>query len=222
MNAFKKYILLAVLLLMSIQLFAQRKVKINTPYGKMKFVLSDETPLHRENFIKLAKKHFYDALLFHRVIDSFMIQGGDPKSRNAKSGAFLGNGNVRYTIPAEFRKDLFHQKGALAMAREGDRVNPKRASSGCQFYIVQGKKYTSEELNKISRRTGHVFTAHQRNIYETVGGIPFLDGGYTVFGQMIKGEKVLDEIAAVKTDKDDRPLTDILMKVRIVHKFLFF
>ncbi len=223
MKTCKPLLLLFFLLGATFQLSGQnRKIKIKTPYGKMVFLLSDETPLHRDNFIKLAKQHFYDGLLFHRVIDSFMIQGGDPESKNAKAGAFLGNGNIGYTIPAEIKKTLFHKKGALAMAREGDAVNPKRASSGCQFYIVEGKTYTDQELNRISRRTGHEFTPEQRQTYKTIGGTPFLDGRYTVFGQMVKGEEVLDRIAAVKTDTNDRPLTDIPMKVRIVHKFLFF
>ncbi len=216
-------VLVLLILITSIPVFAQhRKVKIKTPFGKMVFVLYDETPLHKDNFIKLAKKHFYDGLLFHRVIDSFMIQGGDPDSRDARAGTFLGNGDVGYTIPAEFRKDLFHQKGALAMAREGDNVNPQKASSGCQFYIVQGKKYTDKELDQIAARTGRDFTKKQREIYKTIGGTPFLDGAYTVFGQMTKGEAVLDQIAAVATDENDRPKKDIPMKVRIVHKFLFF
>lgn len=224
MKIYKKLLLLCLLTGISFQLSAQkhRKVKIKTPYGKMVFLLSDKTPLHRDNFIKLAKAHFYDGLLFHRVIDSFMIQGGDPESKNAKQGAFLGNGGLGYQIPAEFRKDLFHKKGALAMAREGDRVNPKRKSSGCQFYIVQGKTYTDKELDRIERRTGHKFTPKERRAYKSIGGTPFLDGRYTVFGYIIKGEDVLDKIAAVKTDDKDRPLTDIPMKVRIIHKFLFF
>lgn len=223
MKRIKNLLLLALLVAISTPVFAQhRKVKIKTPYGKMVFVLYDETPLHKDNFIGLAKKHFYDGLLFHRVIDSFMIQGGDPDSRDAKPHAFLGNGDVGYTIPAEFREDLFHRKGALAMAREGDRVNPQRASSGCQFYIVQGKTYTDKALDRISARTGRKYTPKQREIYKTIGGTPFLDGAYTVFGQMIKGEAVLDRIAAVSTDKNDRPVKDIPMKIRIVHKFLFF
>lgn len=188
----------------------------------MVFLLSDSTPLHRDNFIKLAKKHFYDGLLFHRVIDSFMIQGGDPDSRDAEPRQLLGNGGPGYQVPAEFRKTLFHRKGALAMAREGDRVNPKRASSGSQFYIVEGKTYTDKELDQISRQTGRTFTKKQRKVYKTIGGTPFLDGRYTVFGYLVKGMDVLDKIAAVKTDQNDRPLEDVPMKVRIVHKFLFF
>ncbi|HLR38370.1 MAG TPA: peptidylprolyl isomerase [Chitinophagaceae bacterium] len=220
-----KVILLSFLLLgIGTTVLAQkhRKVKIKTPYGKMVFLLSDSTPLHRDNFIKLAKEHFYDGLLFHRVIDSFMVQGGDPTSDEAKPGDFLGNGSIGYTIPAEFKPYLFHRKGALAMAREGDRVNPEQASDGSQFYIVEGKTYTDEELDKISKRTGRTFTKKQREVYRTIGGTPFLDGGYTVFGYMVKGFDVLEKIAEVKTDDNDRPLKDFPMKVRIVHKFLFF
>lgn len=219
----KKIFIITLLMLIGFGVFAQhKKVKIITPYGKMVLELSDETPAYRDNFIKLVKKHFYDGLLFHRVIKDFMIQGGDPDSRNAKPGELLGNGDVGYTIPADFKTNLFHQKGALAAAREGDDVNPTKASSGCQFYIVQGKKYTSEQLDQIEARTGHHFTAEQRKVYETIGGTPFLDGNYTVFGQLIKGMDVLDKIAAVPTDANDRPKKDIPMKIRIVHKFLFF
>lgn len=219
----KKLFLILISSLFLCQAFAQkRQVKIMTPYGKMILALSDETPAYRDNFIKLVKKHFYDELLFHRVIKNFMIQGGDPDSRNAKPGELLGNGDVGYTIPADFKTNLFHQKGALAAAREGDNVNPTKASSGCQFYIVQGKKYTSTQLDQIEARTGHHFTTEQRKVYETIGGTPFLDGNYTVFGQLIKGMDVLDKIAAVPTDANDRPEKDIPMKIRIVHKFLFF
>lgn len=199
-----------------------KKVKIITPYGKMIVALSDETPAYRDNFIKLIKKRFYDGLLFHRVIKDFMIQGGDPNSKNAKPGEMLGNGDVGYTIPADFKKDLFHRKGALAAARQGDQVNPEKASSGCQFYIVQGKKYTDQELDRVEARTGHHFTDKERQVYKTIGGTPFLDGGYTVFGQLIKGMDVLDKIADVSTDANDRPEKDVKMKIRMYHHFLFF
>jgi len=200
----------------------KRAVKITTSYGKMIVALSDETPQYRDNFISLVKKRFYDGLLFHRVIHDFMIQGGDPQSRKAKAGTPLGAGDVGYTLPAQFRPDLYHRKGALAAARQGDMVNPEKASSGCQFYIVQGKKYSEDKLNAIERSTGHHFTDKQRKIYETLGGTPFLDGGYTVFGQVVKGMDVLDKIAGVATDGRDRPKKDIPMKIRLVHKFLFF
>ncbi len=202
---------------------AQRnKVKIITDYGTMVLALSDLTPAHRDNFRRLVKKHFYDSLLFHRVIAGFMIQGGDPESRHAPAGTELGHGDVGYHIPAEFRDQLFHGKGALAAARESDDVNPARASSGCQFYIVHGKTYTDQELDQIEQRSGHRFSPAQREVYKTIGGAPFLDGLYTVFGQLIKGGNVLDSIAAVPTDARDRPLKDVRMKVRAQHRFLFF
>lgn len=178
MNLFKPFLIIFIVLALSFQVSAQhhRKVKIKTSYGKMILLLSDETPQHRNNFIKLIKDHFYDGLLFHRVIKDFMIQGGDPKSKNAKPGDQLGDGDVGYTIPPEFRKDLLHRKGALAAARQPDFLNPQKASSGCQFYIVQGKKYTDAELDQIEKRTGHQFTEHQLQVYKTIGGTPFLDG----------------------------------------------
>lgn len=200
----------------------KREVKIITPYGKMIIALSDETPRYRDNFIHLVRKRFYDGLLFHRVIRDFMIQGGDPHSRGAASGQPLGDGDVGYTLPARFLPDLYHHKGALAAARQGDQVNPEKASSGCQFYIVEGKKYSDGELSAIEMRTGHPFTADQRKVYETEGGTPFLDGSYTVFGQLVKGTEVLDSIASAPTDARDRPEKDIPMKIRLVHKFLFF
>jgi len=219
----KQVLVFALLIFSGLQATAQhKKVKITTPYGKMIVALSDETPRYRDNFIKLVKKHFYDGLLFHRVIRDFMIQGGDPQSKGAKAGEMLGNGDVGYTIPAAFTNDLFHRKGALAAAREGDAVNPQKVSSGCQFYIVQGKKYTDAQLDQIERRTGHHFSEAQREIYKTVGGTPFLDGNYTVFGQLIKGMAVLDKIASVSTDPQDRPIKDVPMKIRLYHKFLFF
>lgn len=199
-----------------------KKIKIKTTYGNMILSLSDETPAYRDNFIKLVRKHFYDGLLFHRVIKDFMIQGGDPDSKNAKPGEMLGNGDIGYTIPADFKPGLFHRKGALAAAREGDQVNPQKASSACQFYIVEGKKYSDGELDRIAARTGHDFTPDQRQVYKTVGGTPFLDGSYTVFGQLIKGMDVLDKIAAAATDGNDRPTSDVRMKIRVYHKFLLF
>ena len=198
-----------------------RKIRIITSYGTMVILLSDQTPAYRDNFIRLVKKHFYDGLLFHRVIKNFMIQGGDPDSRNAKPGQVLGNGDVGYTLPASFHPDLFHQKGALAAARD---ENPQKASSGCQFYIVEGKKYTDAELDQIqqTRLDGRQIPAYQRVVYKTIGGTPFLDQNYTVFGQLIRGMSVLDKIAHQPTDSHDRPIKNIRMKIRLVHKFLFF
>lgn len=217
----KKQLLLFVLLLISSASMAKnRKVKLITPYGTMIILLYDRTPLHRDNFIKLAKAHFYDSTLFHRVINTFMIQGGDPDSKHAQPGAMLGNGDNGYTVPAEFQLDMFHVKGALAAARDD---NPAKASSGCQFYIVQGKKWTDEDLDKLEKnRLGRKLPMDQRNIYKTEGGTPQLDQNYTVFGRVIKGIEVIDKIAALETDRNDRPLKDVPMKVRVVRKLLFF
>jgi peptidyl-prolyl cis-trans isomerase B (cyclophilin B) len=198
-----------------------RKVKVITPYGTMIIRLYDQTPLHRDNFIKLVKAHFYDSTLFHRVINTFMIQGGDPDSKHAQPGAMLGNGDVPYTIPAEFQLDLYHMKGALAAARDD---NPAKASSGCQFYIVQGKKWTDEQLDQLekTRLGGRKIPVDQREYYKNYGGTPQLDQSYTIFGQVIKGLDVIDKIATQKRDANDRPLTDVPMKIRLIHKFLFF
>lgn len=218
----KKQLLLLLLLLSFGTVVAKnRKVKIITPYGTMIIRLYDQTPLHRDNFIKLVKAHFYDSTLFHRVINTFMIQGGDPESKHAQPGAMLGNGDVSYTIPAEFELDLYHIKGALAAARDN---NPMKASSGCQFYIVQGKKWTDEQLDNLeqTRLGGRKIPVDQRERYKRIGGTPQLDQSYTIFGQVIKGMNVIDKIATQKTDANDRPLTDVPMKIRLIHKFLFF
>ena len=198
-----------------------RKVKVITPYGTMIIRLYDQTPKHRNNFIKLVKAHFYDSTLFHRVINTFMIQGGDPESRHAQAGQVLGNGDTDYTVPAEFQLDLFHKKGALAAARDN---NPQKASSGCQFYIVQGKLWTDEQLDQLenTRLGGRKIPLDQREYYKRTGGTPQLDQNYTVFGQVIEGLDVIDKIAALKTDSHDRPLTDVPMKIKLVRKFFFF
>jgi peptidyl-prolyl cis-trans isomerase B (cyclophilin B) len=198
-----------------------RKVKVITDYGTMTIRLYDQTPLHRDNFIKLVKKHFYDSLLFHRVIANFMIQGGDPDSKRAAAGAPLGNGGVGYTIPAEFRLDLYHKKGVLAAARDN---NPAKASDGCQFYIVQGKQFTGGQLDTLeqTRLGGRKLPVDQREVYQTIGGAPHLDQNYTVFGEVVKGLNVIDSIAAVKTDGRNRPLQDVRMKIRLKKKFLLF
>ncbi|HEY9257805.1 peptidylprolyl isomerase [Chitinophaga sp.] len=198
-----------------------RKVKVITPYGTMIIKLYDQTPKHRKNFVKLAKQHFYDSTLFHRVINNFMIQGGDPDSKHAHPGDTLGNGDVGYTIPPEFQLDLYHRKGALGAARD-DR--PDKASSGCQFYIVQGKVFTDEQLDKLekTRLGGRKIPVDQRRVYKTEGGCPYLDQSYTVFGQVIKGMEVIDKIAALKTDSHDRPLEDVPMRIRVVKKWGVF
>jgi len=197
---------------------AHAYVLIKTSVGNITIMLYNETPKHRDNFIKLAEEGYLDSTLFHRVIKNFMIQGGDPDSKNAAKGQMLGMGGPPYTIPAEFNPKFYHKKGALAAARNGDQVNPTKASSGSQFYIVQGKKYTDAELLALEKQTGRKFSEAQKTAYKTVGGTPFLDMNYTVFGKVTEGLSVIDKIAAMATDGNDRPLSDIKMSVTILHK----
>lgn len=185
------------------------KVLISTSLGDITIALYDETPLHKENFLKLSKEGYYDGVLFHRIIKEFMIQTGDPDSKNARPGQMLGMGGPNYTVPAEFVPELCHKRGAVAAARQGDQVNPKKASSGSQFYIVDGKKWTSAEMSMISAQMGKKFSDKQMEIYTTVGGDPFLDGDYTVFGEVVEGMDIVDMIAAQPKDGRDRPTTDI-------------
>lgn len=194
----------------------QARVKIETDSGTIVVALYNQTHLHRDNFLKLVKKDFYDGLLFHRVIKDFMIQGGDPNSRNAAPGAQLGEGGLKYTIPAEFDSTLFHKKGALAMAREGDDVNPKKASSSTQFYIVDGKPFTDADMDKMETRFKIKIPESHRMVYRTIGGAPFLDGNYTVFGEVISGLDVVEKIADLPKDGNDRPLTDLHMKMTVL------
>ena len=184
-------------------------VLIETTYGKIVVLLYDDTPLHRDNFIKLVNDKVYDGLLFHRVIEGFMIQGGDPDSNNAKPGQMLGEGDLGYKIPAEFRDNHINKRGALCAAREGDNVNPKKESSASQFYIVQGRTWNDDEMNMMEKRFGKHYTAEQRKIYAEEGGAPHLDGDYTVYGEVVEGMDVVDKIAAAKRDRFDRPLEDI-------------
>lgn len=193
-------------------------VKIETTMGDIVVKLYNETPLHRDNFIKLVKEGVYDGLLFHRVIRNFMIQGGDPKSKDAKPGQMLGDGTLGYTIPAEFVPELYHKKGALAAARQGDNVNPRKESSASQFYIVQGQTWPAERLQMIEQQTGKHFTDEQKSVYATVGGTPFLDGDYTVFGEVVEGLEVVDKIAAVQCGAMDRPVQDVSMKMTIIER----
>ncbi|MFH0999691.1 MAG: peptidylprolyl isomerase [Bacteroidota bacterium] len=245
----------------------RKKVLISTGYGDITIELFNETPLHRDNFIKLAKEGFYDSLLFHRVINHFMIQGGDPESRGAESGKRLGSGGPGYQIPAEINPKFYHKKGALAAARTGDQANPERKSSGSQFYIVKGTVFTpgkldsteiqmnyglqqnimrkcftpfQEELNKFrqagdqdgfNKRVAEIravadsvyrvsekitIPAERKKDYTTIGGYPSLDGAYTVFGQVIEGLDVVDKIAAVQTAPGDRPVKDVVMKIKVI------
>lgn len=210
-----------------------RIVLIETQYGDMKIKLYDQTPKHRDNFVKLASEGFFDATLFHRVIQDFMIQGGDPDSKGAEANKMLGEGGPGYQIDAEFNNKLFHKKGVLAAAREGDASNPERKSAGSQFYIAKGRVYTAEELDKaitkinakrLARSKNNVLEDNekfvlseaQKEAYTTIGGIPHLDGQYTVFGEVIEGLNVIDSIAKVKTNMFDRPLEDIKIKVKVI------
>jgi cyclophilin family peptidyl-prolyl cis-trans isomerase len=194
-------------------------VKIATSKGTVIIRLYNETPLHRDNFIKLAKAGVYNGTLFHRVIKAFMIQGGDPDSKNAKPDSALGNGSLGYTVPAEFRDSLFHKKGVLAAAREGDTSNPTKASSSCQFYIVQGKIWTDSLLNIVEeKRLKFKIPEWQRQVYKTIGGSPHLDRSYTVYGEVVKGLEMVDEIANEPTGVGDRPKTDIKMMVTVLKK----
>lgn len=242
-------------------------VLIETELGNMKFVLYDNTPKHKENFIKLVKEGFYNDLLFHRVIKDFMIQGGDPDSKSAGKEQMLGNGGPGYTIAAEINSENFHKKGVLSAARLSDQVNPEKASSGSQFYIVQGKIYNDSELdalekhfNRKKRQTyyneyfaqnpatlteleklqvrdkqkeidsilaiidkkydfkEYKIPAKIREIYKQTGGTPFLDNEYTVFGEIVEGMEVIDKIANLKTDTNNRPEKNIKMRIKIIEK----
>lgn len=252
--------------------FMDETIVISTSKGDIQLKLYKDTPLHGNNFIKLANEGFFDSVLFHRVIEGFMIQGGDPDSKGAKPGIQLGEGGPGYDIPAEILPNHMHVRGVLAAAREGDDVNPKRLSSGSQFYIVQGKKFTDTDLDnsekKVNSRTRQtifgrildnpanktlrdrfysdelkkdstqyqalldsintivetefaktkpfVIPVDKREIYKTIGGAPHLDGSYTIFGEVISGIEVVDKIAAVKRDEHDRPLEDVMMKVKVL------
>ena len=188
-------------------------VEIETPYGNILVQLSDSTPKHQDNFIKLVEEGAYDSLLFHRVIDGFMIQGGDPDSKNAKRGQPLGSGSLGYQIDPEFVDELVHVKGALAAARTN---NPQKRSSASQFYLVHGRPITDAMLNQIEAQKGFRYTKAQRDKYKEVGGAPFLDRDYTVYGQVVDGLDVIDKIAKVRKDSRDRPLEDVRMKMFLI------
>lgn len=202
----------------------EEHVVLETTMGNIELKLYDATPLHRDNFRNLVREGAYDSLLFHRVIKDFMIQGGDPDSKNAAPGMLLGEGDKPYTVPAEFKLDegIFHRRGVLAAAREGDDVNPEQRSSAMQFYIVWGRVFDESGLDQIQerldRRTGGrvKLTPEMREVYKTTGGTPHLDGQYTVFGEVVSGLDVVDAIQQVATDDNDRPLED----VRIIRAYL--
>lgn len=224
------FMLAACSLLLAASSFAQQDVKLKkkdrkrdiemvTTEGTIVLRLSDSTPLHRDNFLRLVKSKYYDSVLFHRVIKNFMIQGGDPDSKRAAAGVALGEGGPGYTIPAEFRTTLFHKKGVLAAARDN---NPEKASSASQFYIVQGKKFTDAGLDSVETfRLKRKLPADQREVYKTIGGTPHLDQNYTVYGEVVRGLDVVDRIAAVPTSRTppDRPVTDVrIIKARLVKR----
>ncbi len=209
---------------LTLSCFAQKnKLKIETNYGTITVMLYDNTPLNTANMVKLAKEHYYDSTLFHRCIPKFVIQGGDPKSKTAKPGEMLGNGELGYRVPAEINDADFHKRGALGVARDNA---PDKSGSACQFYIVVGKPCTDAELDKVTAQTKHIFTPEQREIYKTTGGTPHLDGNYTIFGEVTDGMDVVDKIANTARDQSDRPKEDVRMiSVRLVKKkkkFLFF
>lgn len=184
-------------------------IVIHTKFGDMTAVLYNDTPIYRDNFIKLIKEGWFNGSTFHRVIKGFMIQGGANKDGRVDPG---------YTLPAEILPNHFHKEGALAAARMPDNVNPQKRSSGSQFYIVQGERCSAAYLNALTARTGHVFTPEERKVYETIGGAPHLDGGYTVFGELVEGFDVLDKIASVKTDSNNKPLQPVTMTISILNQ----
>lgn len=196
-------------------------VEIRTELGSMVVALYNETPIHRDNFLKLVNEGAYDSLLFHRVIKGFMLQGGDPESRYAKPGTPLGTGDPGYTLPAEIVPGLVHERGCLAAARQGDQVNPDRRSNGMQFYIVDGRTYEAADLDRFAERASRngdtlTYTAENKAVYARQGGTPHLDGAYTVFGKVVSGHDVIDAIAAVACDASDRPMKDLRMTMRIL------
>jgi peptidyl-prolyl cis-trans isomerase B (cyclophilin B) len=212
--------LIACLVFLSLNALAAKPkhqfVRISTDKGSCVVLLYNQTPLHRDNFVKIAQEGKLSETLFHRVIKGFMIQGGDPDSKTAKPGQALGDGDWGYTVPAEFRDSLFHKKGVIAAARDD---NPTKASSACQFYLAQGKVFTDEQLDLLEQnRLKRKIPTWQREVYKTLGGIPHLDQNYTVFGEVVQGIELIDTIAAVKTGPADRPVDDVRMTVTVLKK----
>jgi peptidyl-prolyl cis-trans isomerase B (cyclophilin B) len=215
-----KKTLIACLVFLSLNTLAAKPkhqfIRIGTDKGSCVVLLYNQTPLHRDNFVKITQEGKLSETLFHRVIKSFMIQGGDPDSKTAKPGQALGDGDWGYTVPAEFRDSLFHKKGVIAAARDD---NPTKASSACQFYLAQGKVFTDEQLDLLEQnRLKRKIPTWQREVYKTLGGIPHLDQNYTVFGEVVQGIEMIDTIAAVKTGAADRPVDDVRMTVTVLKK----
>lgn len=223
-----KQILMSIVLLATISVTsaeAKKKkvqlVEIKTTYGTMVVYLYDETPRHKENFLKLAGEGFYTGTTFHRVINKFMIQGGDPNTKSQESQHLAGQGGPGYTIDAEIIAGLLHRKGVLAAARMPDQMNPTKASSGSQFYIVHGQILSDDELEMAVRRRKMIdpnfnYSSEQKEVYKTIGGTPWLDGEYTIFGEVISGLEVIDEIAKVRTIVNDKPAEDVKMEVKVL------
>lgn len=223
----KIVLILALLPLLSVAISAKKKdkrsvVRIETTMGNIRVALLDEAPVHRDNFLKLAESGHYDGTLFHRVIDKFMIQGGDPDSRTAKPGQMLGDGDVPYSLAPEFLlPDYYHTRGALAAAREPDDVNPEQRSSGSQFYIVTGKKFGPASLREVRAKQeaeGYEMTSQMLEDYQQYGGAPHLDGKYTIYGYVIEGMDVAEKIQKVATDKNDRPIDNIVVTRMVVEQ----
>lgn len=219
---FKNLFFLFLLTVNFITLTAQNETKVKEPrvlitteFGNIIVKLYNETPYHRDNFLKLVKEGFYNDLLFHRIIKDFMIQGGDPNSKNAEPGQQLGMGSPGYTLPAEINPNLFHKKGALSAARTGDQGNPQRRSSGSQFYLVHGKVLSDSDIEQLTRN-GFVLTPQQIETYKTIGGTAFLDAQYTVFGKIVEGLEVLEKIIVVPTQAGDRPVKDVKMTMTVL------
>jgi peptidyl-prolyl cis-trans isomerase B (cyclophilin B) len=212
--------LITCLVFLSLTVFAAKPkhqfVRISTDKGSCVVLLYNQTPMHRDNFVKITQEGKLSGTLFHRVIKGFMIQGGDPDSKTAKPGQALGDGDWGYTVPAEFRDSLFHKKGVIAAARDDI---PSKASSACQFYLAQGKVFTDEQLDLLEQnRLKRKIPTWQREVYKTLGGIPHLDQNYTVFGEVVQGIEMIDTIAAVKTGAADRPVDDVRMTVTVLKK----
>ncbi len=223
----KWFMLFATVLLLSSDAYARRRerravVRLETTMGNMRMALLDETPLHRDNFLKLASEGFFDGLLFHRVIQDFMIQGGDSTSRHAQPGQPLGEGEVGYTLPAEIQMPYYyHLRGMVGAAREGDDVNPQWRSSGCQFYIVWGREWsyrTIRQQHDLLEEKGIEMTSDMMSQYEQYGGAPHLDGQYTIFGEIVEGLDVVRHIQSVPTDSLDRPLQDVRILRAVVEQ----
>jgi peptidyl-prolyl cis-trans isomerase B (cyclophilin B) len=215
-----KFKLFTLLFIVFMSASCQPKVQtytIETSLGNIKVRLFENTPLHKENFEKLVAEQFYDSVLFHRIIPQFMIQTGNGATKTVKTGErpAAGDGDLGYTVPAEFVPEYFHKKGALAAARMGDQVNPEKRSSCSQFYIVEGRTFSDEELDAIENQMHLTFSEFQRGVYKTLGGTPFLDQNYTVFGEVTEGMDVVEKIASLPTGPGDWPLTDIRI-IRIV------